>query len=301
MTLRCAIASDLHMEFDEALLHGRAPKSGAAAQWCQHLEERRADFRHPRLGPDLYDAMGADLLVLAGDIAVGTAAVGYAAEAAAYCGCPVVLVPGNHEYYGGELTETLRDMRTMAAASRGRVHLLDNDRLDLRFGASRLAILGTTLWTDYALNGADESQIAAALHAAAHGLNDHRRIRFGPRQHAFWPADALNLHQEASHWLEDALPKARADADLVIAVSHHAPSVRCMAPQYHGGSLAPAFASDLEWLIDVADPNLWISGHTHFSHDFALGHTRVVSAQRGYIGSDAGAESFGPVVLPLHR
>ena len=58
-------------------------------------------------GPDLSAFVGrVDLLVLAGDIGRlrstrNVSPLSYAQQAAAFLGCRVILVPGNHEYYRG--------------------------------------------------------------------------------------------------------------------------------------------------------------------------------------------------------
>jgi hypothetical protein len=65
-------------------------------------------------------------------------------------------------------------------------------------------------------------------------------------------------------------------------VTHHAPHPNCEHATYKGGDLSPAYCSDLGWLIDRYQPDLWISGHTHASHDFEIRRTRLLSNQRGY-------------------
>lgn len=294
---RLAIVSDLHIEFDEAAC---GLSNAAETSWSLHLQERNCHITHPRFGPDLHDIRDCELMILAGDIGVGVASVEYAAEAASYCGCPVVLVPGNHEFYGLHLDTALANMREVAAASRGRVHLLDRDRLD--FAASdgrRIAILGATLWTDYALNGQSPEQISTALRDAGEEIADHREITYGLRHHAFWPSDARELHIAAREWLEREIPRARSETDAVIVVSHHAPTKSGAAEIYRGSRLAPAFASSMENEIGLWKPDLWIHGHTHFSHDTPVGGVRVLSAQRGYIGQEPGAETFTPLVIEL--
>jgi hypothetical protein len=294
-----AVMSDIHLEFDRALiaqarLGGDAELSPPALRWWRHLMERDRVVGHPRLGPDLDAVRGADLLILAGDIDYGVDAVRYAAEAAAYCGCPAVLVPGNHEFYDAEMTRTLAAMR---AASSGRVDLLDGDRMDFDLGGGRVAVLGATLWTDYRLHGGDEARVAMAMRNAEGGLNDHRVIRHGKGR--FLPKDALALHWQARDWLADSLPRARAEADRVVVVTHHAPTPAANPPRYADSRLSPAFASDLEAEIAAWQPDLWISGHTHFDHDRRIGRCRLVSRQRGYIGVEGAAPDFAPLMVTL--
>lgn len=296
-----AVMSDLHVEFDRGLIAKARLDGGdlsaAALRWWRHLLERGGVGGHPRLGPDLEAVRGAGLLILAGDIDYGVEAVHYAAEAAAFCGCPAVLVAGNHEFYDAEMTRTLADMRRAAAASSGRVSLLDGDRVDFDLGGRHVAVLGATLWTDYRLHGGDEARVAEAMRDAASGLNDHRVIRYGRGR--FQPKDARELHRQARAWLAESLPRARAEADWVVVATHHAPTPAANPPRYADSRLSPAFASDLEADIAGWQPDLWISGHTHFDHDRRIGRCRLVARQRGYIGLDGVAEEFVPLVIEL--
>ena len=59
--------------------------------------------------------IGADVVILAGDIHVQTLGVGWAVETFRR---PVIYVPGNHEYYGGHFKNTLTKMKERAAAPR---------------------------------------------------------------------------------------------------------------------------------------------------------------------------------------
>lgn len=285
--MKLAFASDLHIEFDAALLRQTGDAPGR--DWVKHLRERDGD-RHPRLGPDLQQVIGADLLMLAGDVAAGMEAVEYAAEAAAYCGCPVILVPGNHEFYGLDMDQALADMRSLAAGTKERVHVLDRDRIDMELAGRRVAFLGATLWTDYALMGAHWK--ADAMHAAAKGLRDHSVIR--REGGAFRPNNALALHIEARKWLAENIPTARHETDLVVVVTHHAPVREAVPPQYRGTPLSPAFASDMAADIEHWQPDLWICGHTHHCFETTIGHCRVIAAQRGYIGIEPAAYTFKP-------
>lgn len=123
----------------------------------------------------------------------------------------------------------------MAAASQGRVYLLDCDRADFVLAGRRVAVIGATLWTDYRLYGTDARD---AMREADHGLNDHRSIRFTGRR--FLPADARALNARAYRWLADALLQARRDADFVIAVTHHAVKRRPKGRRLH--FIRPNFA-----------------------------------------------------------
>ncbi|WP_186464327.1 metallophosphoesterase family protein [Nitrospirillum bahiense] len=88
------------------------------------------------------------------------------------------------------------------------------------------------------------------------------------------------------------------DAKILI-VTHHAPVRGASGPQYVGDPLSPAFASDLTEEIISWRPVAWIFGHTHFNLDTQIGGTRVVAAQRGYLGYEPGSEEFRPKVIEV--
>lgn len=53
-------------------------------------------------------------------------------------------------------------------------------------------------------------------------------------------------------------------------------------PRFARDLLTPAFASNLEDLMDGGRVQLWIHGHTHDPFDYEIHGTRVVCNPRGY-------------------
>jgi predicted phosphohydrolase len=262
------------------------------------LERRKAlreEPGHPVQGPDLrgLKAAGVDLLLLAGDIHVGTDGITYADAAARYLGCPAYVCSGNHDGYSSDLLRLIPALREGAVRTGGRVSFLEKDRVDLSVRDRRVAILGATLWTDYRANG-DEP---LAMIAAGRALNDHRLIRYGGDR--FTPAQVRAIHLETREWLGHEAITARNEVDLVVIMTHHGPIPDANPPQYRGGELATAFASDLRQEILDWRPDLWVWGHTHYSMRDRFGRTELVSAQRGYVGSEPGAEEFVPMVVEV--
>jgi DNA repair exonuclease SbcCD nuclease subunit len=284
--MRVAIMSDLHLEFE------RGPVRGD--EWSAFVERRANILWHPRIGPLLDEAVGVDLLLLAGDIDVGTRAIAYANEVAEFIGAPVVYVAGNHEGYDGTPFDRLFGaLRAKATETQGHVTFLENSRA--AFGD--VHVLGATLWTDYAANGREK--VATTMEEAFSSLNDHARCRL--RGSVFMPFDARRLHFASRAWLRDEVEKIRADdpeAKIVI-VTHHAPIIDGAAPEYRGDALSPAFVSDLSAEIQAWRPTLWVFGHTHHNVDKSVGSSRIVSAQRGYVGEATGVENFRPVIVEI--
>ena len=98
---------------------------------------------------------------------------------------PVLFVPGNHEFYNGERTRTLKALREAAVGTN--VHLLDRDEVVL----NGVRFLGTTLWTDFELDVVTGTPVATAMRDAIRGLTDFggtiRERRGGPGPSRFTP------------------------------------------------------------------------------------------------------------------
>lgn len=220
------------------------------------------------------DTTNVDVIVLAGDIHLGKRGMPWI-EAQSR-GLPVIYVPGNHEFYKGEHSRVLRDLRAACAATPN-VHLLDMDKITIR----NVEFLGATLWTDFALYGDAGEKVRGAESYAARGMTDFTgAIRF--ESHGVFrrlqPRDTTRMHLVARTWLCDQL--ATPSLRRQIVVTHHAPSARSVCPQFQDDPLTPAYASRMDEVIQLAD--LWIHGHMHTSSDYSTGECRVVCNPRGY-------------------
>ena len=252
--MRIAYLSDLHLEFE--------PTNAAGLT--------------PALQESLKPAQGADLLVLAGDIAQGTAGIALADAMSDHVGAPVVYVTGNHEGYGQDLPMLQKRLHDAAWDTDGRVVFLDGTATRFWFSGRPIAVLGCTLWTDYALGG----DVRAAMADAARRMNDHKSI--GWNGGVFSPEQARAEHQRQRQWLEGqmaALAKEK-PRPLVLIVTHHAPCPQAVGAR--AATLAPSYASDLRDLIAGWGPLIWVHGHTHHRHETTLGQARILSAPRGY-------------------
>ncbi|HEX2080587.1 MAG TPA: metallophosphoesterase [Longimicrobium sp.] len=217
----------------------------------------------------------ADVVVLAGDISTGTK--GIALARTWFPDQPVLYVAGNHEYYRESIPRLNHKLR--AAADGAGVHFMENRQLVI--GGVRF--LGCTLWTDFELFGERHTSMAAAQAA----MNDFRLIRVDPAYRRFHPADARAIHHHSLKWLLERLDEPFDGATVVV--THHAPSLRSVHSAFREHPATPAYASDLEWLLD-GRAALWVHGHTHLCVDYEIGGTRVASNQRGY--PDDAVEGF---------
>lgn len=207
-----------------------------------------------------------DVLVLAGDIHNQLKGVDLYADYPV----PVVYVCGNHEFYGAEMLQLLPELQRAAAGTS--VHLLEKSELVL----GNVRFLGCCLWTDY---HAFPLSLNAAMEYARTHMVDHRRIR-KPNNGQFEPEDAAEEQRLALDYLVRKIREPFVGATVVV--THHAPSARSIHQHEQNNPLAPAFASNLEFLVSEAD--VWIHGHIHHSSDYRLGKCRVICNPRGYPG-----------------
>ena len=225
----------------------------------------------------------ADMRVLAGDIGFHHYdMMGIANQALKG---PVIYVAGNHEFYGHDYRNRLDELRAMFAGSG--VHFLECDTVEL--GGVRF--LGCTFWTDFELYGTRTE----SMYYARRAMSDFREIRYGSR--AFVPEIAAEIHGNARAWLGDQL--AQGDPAHTVVVTHHAPSLKSVPPSYRAHRLAPAFASNMEPLIEQYQPALWIHGHMHDSSHYRIGQTRVRCNPRGYFPHDLNPGFENPCVVEL--
>jgi len=216
----------------------------------------------------------ADVIVLAGDIDAGGRAVEWACSLSLRLqDRPIVMVAGNHEFYGGHFSNTLSKMREAARGTA--VHILEDEAVvieDVRF-------LGCSLWTDLQLGGANP--LIAGAHVRQR-MTDFRKITFDHR--GGWrklrPEDTVRRHEHSRAWLRTML--ATPFDGPTVVVTHHAPSARSVNPYFADNIVSTAYASELDSLMGPAA--LWVHGHTHDSADYEINGTRVFSNPRGYPG-----------------
>jgi Icc-related predicted phosphoesterase len=225
----------------------------------------------------------ADAVVLAGDIHSGARGVEWARRQ--FPVLPIFYVPGNHEFYGRDIQETLSELQK--TGRRFRVDVLHGRGVVI----DGVRFLGATLWTDFALHGADPQSVARAMSDAKRGMGDFSLIRHGAHG-SFRPEHARAMHLEQVCWIRERL--ADEFAGPTILVTHHLPHPRSIHRKYWGSTLNPAFASDLSHLVR-SPLAAWIHGHTHDSCDYVEQGTRVICNPRGYAPFELNA-AFDPIL-----
>jgi predicted phosphodiesterase len=281
----------------------------------QIFSDVHADVNKPKsiaIGPDV------DVVAVAGDIMEGAKNSFETLRTIVPEVIPVVMTMGNHEYYHRFLGEELELAK--AIAPNFNIRLLENTGTTVTSasGADKIRFYGASLWTDYRLFG--DHNVGAAMHAARHGMNDHRLIGWKRRPwERFRPQEAALLHARSRAFFAEALATMPpGDASPVVFLHHHAPDFRSVAPRYASDILTASFASNMlvELIgetaaqktseaasdVDATDagggarqrPDLVIHGHIHNSADYHVGRTRVICNPHGYGAENPG---FNPCLV----
>jgi predicted phosphodiesterase len=243
--MRVQYLSDLHFEF-----HADAGASFVA-----------------ELAPE-----GIDVLVLAGDIAVGEG-IGPALDllCARYHASSVVYVHGNHELYGGS-REDANEFTREACARHSNLHWLDGAVIEI---AGR-RFLGAPMWFRHP----GKAEVLKSV------MNDFARIV----SFEDW------VYDENARAL-DLLQRELREGDVVV--THHLPGPVSVAPEYVGHPLNAFFVCDVEDLVRARRPKVWIHGHTHATVDATLGETRVLCNPFGYLRHEINASFRRDAVVEI--
>lgn len=226
---------------------------------------------------DVYqpESVEADVVILAGDIDVKGRAVAWAKEAFSV---PVLYVPGNHEFYKGHFEKTLKKMRD---DSDDQVKVLDRDVVVI----NGVRFLGAIMWTDFCSTG----NSPLATYMAKEKMNDFRYIRTQDYRR-LTPNDMVKESVKTRNWLLSQLSEPFDGPTVVI--THHAPTLMSLRDNPRSGShLDAAYANRWEDLMGGDRVALWVHGHTHFSVDYDVDGTRVLSNPRGYPGEGTGFDA----------
>lgn len=223
----------------------------------------------------------ADVVILAGDINLGTKGIKWILSAIK--NIPVIYVLGNHEYYKGSYPKTLNKIKALAAESN--VNVLENNSIVI----DNITFHGGTLWTNFGLHG--DAKINGAV--CQEKMNDYKQIRRDPSYSKLRSIDTYIIHQATMKWLESSLGSSTTKKNIIV--THHAPSIKSVPEQFRNDILSSAYASNLEATILKYQPAYWIHGHIHEPSRYKLGETTVLCNPHGYI--DEPYKGFDPNLI----
>lgn len=200
----------------------------------------------------------------------------------------VILVAGNHEYYGSSIKKTDKALKDLEKEIEN-LKFLQNEaaRID------DVLIVGSTLWTDF-----DNSSVLTKLDAKMK-MNDYKYIRNGPESEPWRKKlsveDVEFMHYVAKNSIKKLVDTERQTCDndiKIVVVTHHAPSFRSVADRFKNDSMNGCYCSNMDEYVEELNANVWIHGHVHNSFDYNIGNTRVICNPRGYESSKSGIENF---------
>ncbi|MEO7106026.1 MAG: metallophosphoesterase [Rhodoferax sp.] len=237
-------------------------------------------------------AHAADVIVLAGDIGQGTQGLEWARNT--FKDKPIVMVLGNHEFFGGN------DFFQLVDEARRRARELDIALLECEeVSIGGVRFLGATLWTDLELLTSDPDDVARLKVEAQKSMKDYSsgEIRaqtqgdgHGLASGSLTPELTIQRHWQTRAWLEKTL--ADGAAERMAVVTHHCPSLHSIPPQFQTGDaskFSPMYASDLSYLGGQCA--LWLHGHVHASADYQMHETRVICNPKGYNSLELGPQN----------
>jgi len=223
------------------------------------LSDLHHEFFEDRL---LYEPLGEDVLVIAGDLAVGPKGVVNSLSKFASKNKHVIYVTGNHEYYHNSITETDEYIKRHFEGTN--VHFLNPGAVTI----DGVTFIGATLWSEF---GKD----AVAKFACARSINDFSTIR------GFHTDKCVELYQKHSMYIKEAY---EVYPGKKVIITHFLPDTHCISEQYRGPDpINKYFANELGyWICDLQDVPYWLFGHTHDNVDVTIGNTRCIANPYGY-------------------
>lgn len=181
---------------------------------------------------------------------------GYAANIAQEHQKPVLIVMGNHSYFGHNLHGVQKSWRD---ATIDGVNFLDNTTNYLQDGIN---FLGGCLWVDY-------SQKGLCMVAK---MKEYTDISVS-RRSLFTPDIATYQHI----LLKEHIKNNISDSNKNVIITHFPPSYRSCDEQYEKYPISCHYATEMDDFVETLGADAWIHGHSQLSYDYRIGNTRVVA------------------------
>lgn len=260
----------------------------------------------------------ADVLVLAGDI--GSYQSGSLLQGEyfglerfsplpqfAHWPCPVIFVPGNHEYDAQDWDAAHTRLRRVCDD----LGILWLERATTVLKGVRF--VGTTLWTDYdaiallddKVQAGDGGRLLKLRDKSFRAANFYLRKTGGTRHGEPFLAEPMRAQAlECQAWLRHAL--AQPFAGKTVVVTHFAPSLQSSDARYGLVPGTAGFCNALDDLLPSAD--LWLHGHLHAPSDYVRQGTRsdgstwrcrVIANPLGYARKGEQAQFQGATCIAL--
>lgn len=246
--MKFKLLTDLHLEF-----YRKTIRTGVIKQY-------------PEWTPTPTDEDKDTILLLAGDIDVGTKGKAWIEDRCEQFQF-VVYILGNHEFYGQDFDTVINDWTNMDMPENFKFL---NDGV-IHFG-NEVRVIGGTLWTLVT----DPFDMWNGRKA----MSDYHVIK---RNGENLTVNATNnAHQLTALFIEAQLQRPWKGKTIVM--THHLPHPLCVADRFKTDSLTAYFMTDLDYIIENYDIDVWAHGHTHDNVDVTVHGTRILCNPMGYHG-----------------
>lgn len=207
-----------------------------------------------------------DILVLAGDTAYLEEGIpNWFLNWASDSYQQVLLIPGNHEYYHyGDITKRGESWQWMLRENVGYYYnkVVNIDNVDF---------ILSTMWSH--IPEVDMFQVQR-------GMNDFYQVLCNGE---LLTPDGFNAeHERCKQFITKSVAKSK--AEHIVVVTHHVPTLQCVASQHQDSAMSSAFAVEMGNMIADSRIDYWIYGHSHTNIDVEIGATKIVANQLGYVG-----------------
>ena len=244
-----------------------------------HLEHERRESHTIETIPS------GDLLILAGDVFspwmtnLSPAAMFFEQVSDRFT--EVVYVAGNHEHYQGFFTDTHSEIEKFLSPFKN-IRLLNGEVIDY----PGFSLYGGALWTDARRSHPE------VMWDMTQGMNDYDIVQYSKDTTGFYntrpiklrPADTVNENYYLRSLIAKFLDQCAKEDRRPVIVTHHAPSLECVEPEYRLDNLSYAYANTgMEDLLAGAGKFVWIHGHMHKRDSINVFDGVVHCNARGYI------------------
>lgn len=166
----------------------------------------------------------------------------------------VLLLSGNHEYYEFNMDVVNHQIATVSSQFSNMV-FLNNKTWEW----NNIKFIGTTLWSHLPDNITNSELLC---------INDYKLIKGFSRV-----LSNLFLEQNVK-FIQQNLECDPGQKCVVI--SHHAPSLQSISPDYKENNLSYCYCSDLEYMFhDFKNLKCWVHGHTHYNVEYKINNKTV--------------------------
>lgn len=180
-------------------------------------------------------------------------------------------VPGNHDYWNTSacFQKTIRewDLYYKSLENKNISYLINETKI-----IDGIAFIGSTLWSDFKNND-------FLVKMDSNISKDFEKI-YQVRDVLVTPEDIYNKFKEARDFIVSELEKHQ-DKKCVV-ITHFPPSISCNITR-RITNVGYYWCGQMEDIISIYQPQLWISGHMHNFYDKMMGDTRVIINPAGEV------------------